>query len=42
MLSDARLREAVSWGKISEKVRHILIEDDVTTITLINDHRASR
>ena len=31
-LSGARPREAVSWGKISEKAKRIMIEGDATTI----------
>ena len=31
-LSGARPREAVSWGKISEKAKHIMIEGDATII----------
>jgi deoxyhypusine synthase len=31
-LSGARPREAVSWGKISEKAKHIMIEGDATVI----------
>jgi len=29
-LSGARTREAISWGKIKEKARHITIEEDAT------------
>ncbi len=29
-LSGARTREAISWGKISEKAKHITIEEDAT------------
>ena len=31
-LSGARPREAVSWGKISEKAKHVMIEGDATVI----------
>ncbi len=31
-LSGARTREAISWGKINEKARHITIEGDVTVL----------
>jgi deoxyhypusine synthase len=31
-LSGARPREAISWGKISEKAKHIMIEGDATVI----------
>jgi len=31
-LSGARPREAVSWGKISEKAKHIMVEGDATII----------
>jgi deoxyhypusine synthase len=31
-LSGARPREAVSWGKISEKAKHIMIEGDATIL----------
>ncbi len=31
-LSGARPREAVSWGKINEKAKHIMIEGDATVI----------
>ncbi|MDR0797934.1 MAG: deoxyhypusine synthase, partial [Nitrososphaerota archaeon] len=31
-LSGARPREAVSWGKISEKAKHIMIEGDATVV----------
>jgi deoxyhypusine synthase len=31
-LSGARPREAVSWGKISEKAKHVMIEGDATII----------
>ncbi len=31
-LSGARPREAVSWGKISEKAKHIMVEGDATVI----------
>jgi deoxyhypusine synthase len=29
-LSGARTREAISWGKINEKARHVTIEGDAT------------
>jgi len=31
-LSGARLREAISWGKIKEKAKHVTIEGDATVI----------
>jgi deoxyhypusine synthase len=31
-LSGARPREAVSWGKISEKAKHVMIEGDASII----------
>ncbi|NCN65548.1 MAG: deoxyhypusine synthase [Candidatus Altiarchaeum hamiconexum] len=31
-LSGARTREAISWGKINEKAKHITIEGDVTVL----------
>ncbi|MDG6220145.1 MAG: deoxyhypusine synthase [Candidatus Thermoplasmatota archaeon] len=31
-LSGARIREAVSWGKVKEKARHITVEGDVTIL----------
>ncbi|MCW4009747.1 MAG: deoxyhypusine synthase [Candidatus Bathyarchaeota archaeon] len=31
-LSGARPREAVSWGKISEKAKHIMVEGDATIV----------
>ncbi len=31
-LSGARPREAVSWGKISEKAKHVMIEGDATVV----------
>jgi deoxyhypusine synthase len=31
-LSGARPREAVSWGKISEKAKHVMVEGDATVI----------
>ena len=31
-LSGARPREAVSWGKISEKAKHVMIEGDATVL----------
>jgi deoxyhypusine synthase len=31
-LSGARTREAISWGKIKEKAKHVTIESDVTAI----------
>jgi deoxyhypusine synthase len=31
-LSGARLREAVSWGKVKEKAKYITVEGDATTI----------
>jgi len=31
-LSGARLREAVSWGKIKPNAKHITIEGDVTVL----------
>ena len=31
-LSGARPREAVSWGKINEKAKHIMIEGDATMV----------
>jgi deoxyhypusine synthase len=31
-LSGARPREAVSWGKISEKAKRIMVEGDATVV----------
>ena len=31
-LSGARLKEAVSWGKIKEKARYITVEGDATVL----------
>ena len=31
-LSGARLREAVSWGKVNEKARYITVEGDATVL----------
>lgn len=31
-LSGARMREAISWGKMKEKARHVTIEGDVTAL----------
>ncbi|RLJ07622.1 MAG: deoxyhypusine synthase, partial [Candidatus Aenigmatarchaeota archaeon] len=31
-LSGARTREAVSWGKISPKARHLTVEGDATVL----------
>ncbi len=29
-LSGARVREAISWGKVSERARHVTVESDIT------------
>lgn len=31
-LSGARMREAVSWGKVKEKAKHITVEGDATVL----------
>ena len=31
-LSGARTREAISWGKVSEKAKHVTIDGDVTVV----------
>ena len=31
-LSGARVREAVSWGKVKEDARHVTVEGDATLI----------
>ncbi|RLF51204.1 MAG: deoxyhypusine synthase, partial [Thermoplasmata archaeon] len=31
-LSGARMKEAISWGKVKEKAKHVTVEGDATVL----------